>query len=179
MDEQYKYAFRTETGKLAFSIEWPEKKYRDVIELDKLEKAFNGFTPDRLDESDQLGDIGYLSEVLNKNKFSIPAIYGLVLVRNGTINLLTENTDFRFFKNEIPEINNMIQNFPDEEKLDFYKFARALGCFSTEKILDKNGRETAVPLAQKASSLLAILLKTDGMQLRQISQPILFIAIRC
>lgn len=60
----------------------------------------------------------------------------------------------------------MLLDFQEEERLDFYKFASALGCFSTEKMLDKKGKETQVPLAQKATSLLAQLLKTDEMKLR-------------
>lgn len=60
----------------------------------------------------------------------------------------------------------MLLDFPEEERLDFFKFASSLGCFSTEKMLDKKGKETQVPLAQKASSLLAQLLKTDEMKLR-------------
>ena len=60
----------------------------------------------------------------------------------------------------------MLLKFPEEERLDFYKFASALGCFSTEKMLDKKGKETQVLLAQKATSLLAQLLKTDEMKLR-------------
>ena len=77
-----------------------------------------------------------------------------------------ENSDFRFFKNEIPKINDMLLDFPKEERLDFFKFASSLGCFSAEKMLDKKGKETQVLLAQKASSLLAQLLKTDEMKLR-------------
>jgi len=60
----------------------------------------------------------------------------------------------------------MLLNFPEEERLDFLKFATSLGCFSTEKMLDKKGKETQVLLAQKASSLLAQLLKTEEMTLR-------------
>ena len=105
-------------------------------------------------------------EILSKNKFSIPYVYGLALVESGKTKSFTENSDFRFFKNEIPKINDMLLDFPEEERLDFYKFASALGCFSTEKMLDKKGKETQVPLAQKATSLLAQLLKTDEMKLR-------------
>ncbi len=62
-------------------------------------------------------------------------------------------------------INDMLLNFPEEERLDFFKFASSLGCFSTEKILDKKGKETQVILAQKATSVLSTLLKTDEMKL--------------
>ena len=103
---------------------------------------------------------------LSKNKFNIPYVYGLALVKSGNTKSFIENSDFRFFKNEIPKINDMLLDFPEEEKIDFFKFANSLGCFSTEKMLDKKGKETQVPLAQKASSLLAIILKTDKIKLR-------------
>lgn len=91
---------------------------------------------------------------------------GSELVRNNCLNSLLEDTNFRFFKSELPKINDMLLDFPEEERLDFFKFASSLGCFSAEKMLDKKGKETQVLLAQKASSLLAQLLKTDEMRLR-------------
>lgn len=164
----FKYAYRTGTGELIFSQELPKNKeeYTDVVELGKMPKTFDGFDYNILVQSDKLGEITELSEILSKNKFSIPYVYGLALVESGKTKSFTENSDFRFFKNEIPKINDMLLDFPEEERLDFFKFASALGCFSTEKMLDKNGKETQVFLAQKASSLLAQLLKTDEMRLR-------------
>lgn len=91
---------------------------------------------------------------------------GCELVKNNCLNSLLEGTNFRFFKSELPKINDMLLDFPEEERLDFFKFANTLGCFSTEKVLDKNGKETEVILAQKASSLLAKVLKTEDMKLR-------------
>lgn len=171
---QFKYAYRTETGELVFAQDLPrnENEYTDVVELGKIVKSFDGFDYSILVQSDKLGEITEFSEILSKNKFSIPYAYGLALVESGKTKSFTENSDFRFFKNEIPKINDMLLGFPEEERLDFYKFASALGCFSTEKMLDKKGKETQVPLAQKATSLLAQLLKTDEMKLRQVSRTI-------
>ena len=165
---QFKYAYRTKTGELVFAQDLPrnENEYTDVVELGKIAKSFDGFDYSILVQSDKLGEITEFSEILSKNKFSIPYAYGLALVESGKTKSFTENSDFRFFKNEIPKINDMLLGFPEEERLDFYKFASALGCFSTEKMLDKKGKETQVPLAQKATSLLAQLLKTDEMKLR-------------
>ena len=165
---QFKYAYRTETGELVFAQDLPrnENEYTDVVELGKIAKSFDGFDYSILVQSDKLGEITEFSEILSKNKFSIPYAYGLALVESGETKSFTENSDFRFFKNEIPKINDMLLDFPEEERLDFFKFASALGCFSTEKMLDKKGKETQVPLAQKATSLLAQLLKTDEMKLR-------------
>ena len=165
---QFKYAYRTETGELVFAQDLPrnENEYTDVVELGKIAKSFDGFDYSILVQSDRLDEITDFSEILSKNKFSIPYVYGFALVESGKTKSFTENSDFRFFKNEIPKINDMLLDFPEEERLDFFKFASSLGCFSTEKMLDKKGKETQVPLAQKASSLLAQLLKTDEMKLR-------------
>ena len=165
---QFKYAYRTETGELVFAQDLPKNKneYTDVVELGKIAKSFDGFDYNILIQSDRLDEITDFSEILSKNKFNIPYVYGLALVESGKTKSFTENSDFRFFKNEIPKINDMLLDFPEEERLDFFKFANSLGCFSAEKILDKKGKETQVPLAQKASSLLAQLLKTDEMKLR-------------
>ena len=143
-----------------------ENEYTDVVEFDKIAKSFDGFDYSILVQCDKLGEISDFSEILSKNKFSIPFVYGVALVESKNIKSFTENSDFRFFKSEIPKINDMLLKFPEEERLDFYKFASVLGCFSTEKMLDKKGKETQVLLAQKATSFLAQLLKTDEMKLR-------------
>lgn len=165
---QFKYAYRTETGELVFAQDLPrnENEYTDVVELGKIAKSFDGFDYNILVQSDKTGEITEFSEFLSKNKFSIPYAYGLALVESGKTKSFTENSNFRFFKNEIPKINDMLLDFPEEEKLDFFKFASSLGCFSTEKMLDKKGKETGGLLAQKASSLLAQLLKLEEMRLR-------------
>lgn len=165
---QFEYAYRTEKGELVLVRDLPrnENEYTDVIELGKIAKAFYGFDYNILIQNDELGELNDFAKILSKNKFTIPYIYGLALVESGKTESFTENSDFRFFKNEIPKINDMLLDFPEEETLDFFKFASSLGCFSAEKMLDKKGKETQVPLAQKASSLLAIILKTDEMKLR-------------
>lgn len=164
----FKYSYKAPTGELIFSQELPRNKeeYEDVIELDKISKSFDGFDYSILVQNDKLEEVIKFSEILNKNKFSIPYVYGLALVESGNTKLFFENSDFRFFKSEFPEINDMLLDFPEEERLDFFKFATNLGCFSAEKMLNKKGKETQVLLAQKASSLLAKLLKTDVMRLR-------------
>ena len=163
---QFKYAYRTETGNLVFAQDLPRNEYTEVIEIDKIAKSFDGFDYGILVQRDRLGEITELSEILSKNKFTIPYLYGLSLVKSGKTNLFTENSDFRFFKKEFPKINDMLLDYPEEERLDFFKFASSLGCFRTEKMLDKKGKETQVLLAQKATSLLAMILKTDEMKLR-------------
>ena len=164
----FKYSYKTETGDLVFAQELPknEKEYTNVVELGEITKALEGFDYGILRYCQIIEEITEFCKFLNKNKFSIPYIYGLSLFDYRATKLITENSDFRFFKNEVPKINEILLDFPEEERLDFFKFACCLGCFSAEKILDKKGKETEVPLAQKASSFLATILKTEGMKLR-------------
>ncbi len=168
---QFKYAYTTKDGKLVFSQDLPKNKneYQNAIELDVITRAFEGFDYSILVKNDKFVKMMEFSKALDKMKFSIPYIYGLTLIKHEKEKSFCQDNVFRFFKNEMPKINEMLLNFPEEEQLDFYKFASALGCFSTEKLLDKNGKDTQVYLAQKASSLLARLVKTDYMRLRSIS----------
>lgn len=100
------------------------------------------------------------------NRIKLPHDFAQALSQAGCFEDFCKDSDFRFFKNEIPQINDMTVRHTKEEITSFYKFASALGCFSTDKIKDKYGRETESMLAQKASSFLARLLKTNDMQLR-------------
>lgn len=164
----FKYSYKTKTGELVFSQELPNNKeeYTDVIEIEKIAKHLVGLDYSILVQSEKLEDILKLADTLSKNRFSIPYAYGLALSESGKIESFCENSDFRFFKNEIPNINDMLLKFSEQERLNFFKFATSLGCFSTEKILDEKGNETQVTFAQKASSLLAQLLKTEEMGVR-------------
>lgn len=109
------------TGELVFAQDLPrnENEYTDVVELGKIAKSFDGFDYSILVQSDRLDEITDFSEILSKNKFSIPYVYGFALVESGKTKSFTENSDFRFFKNEIPKINDMLLDFPEEERLDF------------------------------------------------------------
>jgi len=173
---KFKYAYKTKIGELILSQELPKDKdeYEDILELNKTAKSFDGFDYNILVKSDKLDEVNNFSDFLSKNNFVIPYGYGLALIKSAKAKSFCENSYFNFFKNEFPEINDILLNFSEEERIDFFKFANSLGCFSTEKILDKNGKETEVPLAQKASSLLVKLLKTDELRLRKISRFIWF-----
>ncbi len=131
----FKYAYRTKNGELTLSHELPKDKdeYEDVIDFDRLADSFDGFDYSILVQSDKLGEIIKISETLNRNKFNIPYVYGLALVESGKTKLFCDNSDFRFFRNEIPKINEMLLDFPEEERLDFFKFASSLGVFSRRK----------------------------------------------
>lgn len=166
-----KYVYDTPNGELVLAQELPKNKeeYINIAEISKIAQPFDEFDYNILIQKNKLGNVIEFSNVLNKYKFCVPCSYALLLIENGKEKTFYEDSDFRFFKNEIPTINNMLCKIPEKEKAEFFKFANTLGCFSKEKILDKNGKETEVMLAQKASSLLAQILKTEKMQLRKIS----------
>ena len=65
------------------------------------------------------------------------------------------DSDFRFLKNEIPNLADELKGYPIRKQVEFWNFAYAFGCLSHDKVLDKNGSPTDVYVAQKASSALA------------------------
>ena len=70
-----------------------------------------------------------------------------------------EESDFRAFNSNFPDIEKMFHRREDIDTVCFFKFAKALGCFSKKPIIDKNDEETDIMLSQKASSVLAKLIK--------------------
>ncbi|MDO5555546.1 MAG: leucine-rich repeat protein [Clostridia bacterium] len=165
----FKLCYRLNTGELVFGEELPKNKENisEVVNLKKINEAFSGF--DYNIQHIKLNEISELSQKLNKSKFAIPYVYAKILSQNGMVKSFYKNSDFRFFRNELPNINDELLDFPEEERLDFFKFASSLGCFSTEKMLDNKGKETETLLAQKATSTLVNLLKTKELKLRKIS----------
>lgn len=160
----FRYAYKTPTGEIMFSKELLKDidESAKVIEIEKLRKALPGLDYNIFLKDNQMDDIIKLSETLIKHHFSIPYIYGMKLLENGLASLFCEKSVFKFFKKENPNITEILSEYPEEERLDFFKFATALGCFSKEKILDENGNETQTIVAQKASSALASMLKKNA-----------------
>lgn len=167
----FHYAYNIKsTGELVFAEELPENKeeIENIIDIGKLKKSFIGFDyRGVILEKENLKRLYKFTEILNKNKFSIPAVYGKALIKNGLDEKFYANADFRFFRSEFKDINDVLLDFPEEERLDFFKFANSLGCFSTERILDKKGKETEVFLGQKATTVLATLVKTEKLKIGQ------------
>lgn len=95
----------------------------------------------------------------------IPEAYLSYLCESNNAKSFISKADFRTFNSNIPNLKEMLSDFPEEEQLDFFKFATCLGCFSKEKILDKNLKEKETTVSQKASSLLAKLIKTPQLKI--------------
>ncbi len=162
-------------GSIIFSKDEIQKEeYRRVDTFDKVMRTLDDVDYDEIlrnakayafdSKTNQLID---LAEKLSKSKFRMPYVYVEQLIRNNLAKRLIENGEFRFLRSEIPDINDKLLDFSDDEKIDFYKFASALGCFSKERMLDDNGKETEVIMGQKATSLLMRFLKTGALELGQ------------
>lgn len=70
-----------------------------------------------------------------------------------------QESDFRAFNSNFPKIESLFPRYGDVNIVSFFKFAKALGCFSTKKIVDKYQVEQDITIGQKASSVLARLVK--------------------
>ncbi len=80
------------------------------------------------------------------------------------------NSDFRFIKNEFPNLNKMLEKYAVYEQVAFWKFAYAFGCLSHDEFLGNNGESTGIYVAQKASSALAKFFKKDALNVKKISE---------
>ena len=162
----FKYIYRTEKGDTVLINDILKEQSKDLklLDIKKLSRVFDNFDYNLLIRCDKFEQLIKLSEILNKNKFGIPYVYALALIESGMVEEFYKESDFRFFKNEIPNVNKLLKDASDEEKLAFFKFAASLGCFSAKKMLDKN----RTIFAQKASSLLAIILNTKKINIRRI-----------
>lgn len=126
----FKYVYKNEIGELIFLQELQkEKEHLKVVEIRKMLKNFEGFDYNILLEEDILSEMKELLDVLDKNNFSIPYSYGEAICKIGKAKSLCDNSDFRFFKNEIPNINEKLLEFPEEERVNFFKFAEAIRLF--------------------------------------------------
>lgn len=166
----FKCAYKLKTGEMIFSKEilLNCENVEKVIDFESLKKQFLRFDYGVVFDEEKLNKIIKLSKELEKHKFIIPYVYADFLVDNCKDKEFIEKSDFRFFNGEFRDINEKLLNFSEKESLNFYKLVEALGCFNTDKVLDKNGNETNKVMAQQATSALATLLKTEEMQLRSI-----------
>lgn len=167
----FKYIYKLKTGEIVLSRELPKREAYEIIEIENILSNLDGITIEDIFEE---GNLNYkiieFSNNLDKYKFYIPYVYAKYIIDNNMEEEFFENSDFRIFKKEFSNLKGILNNYKIEEKIDFFKFAKTLGCFSTEKIKNKEGMETETTLAQKATSLLVRLLKTKEMQLGQYHQ---------
>lgn len=163
----FKYFYKLETGEIVLSKELLEKEINlPAIEIEKLKSVINWEAQNDLFVNIQ--DQKYwikLIEKLHKSKLKIPYIFITELEIEGLLNEFIDSSNFNSFVTEMPNINFELMESSEEEQIDFLKFATILGCFSTERILDKEGKETETTLSQKATSVIRDLLKMDKTRL--------------
>lgn len=175
----FRYLYiKDSNGRIVLSKD--EIKDDDYKRIDTFDKVMSSFYDiDYLPILSNIGKYAYdnstielldLAEKLSKSKFKMPYSFAEQLIRNGLSRELIENGDFRFLRSEIPDINEKLLDFSDEERINFYKFAKTLGCFSKEKMLDSKGRKTEVIIGQKATSLLMQFLKNGNIKLGQFKE---------
>lgn len=158
----FKFAYNDKkSGDFILSQTMPEneEEYKNIIDLKLFNNAFNNFDYGMLFKPEKLEKLLPLATLLKKHKYSMPFAFAEKLMKENYIDEYVKNSDFRFLKTEMPKLNEMLVTEYDEEKISIYKFASALGCFSNKKVVDKNGRETSVLIAQKASPIFAQLFK--------------------
>lgn len=104
---------------------------------------------------------------LNRTKLKIPFEFFERLDEENLFDTFINECEFRFFESEFLNINgNILQEIHDKNYYEtLLKFAYSLGCFSTRKMLDKNGFETQAYVGQYASALLANILKNSNIDM--------------
>ena len=167
----FKYAYRDKNGKLILSIEQPTKEeHFDLIEIKKIKDLLDSFDYNIVLKSSNLTSLVTLTENLKANRIKIPDRFIMEFIEKEDLEAFCKNCDFRFFKNELPDIEEVISRQSGIEQLNFYKFAKVLGCFSGAKMTEKDGKESDVIFAQKASSILAKLIRTDVMSIGEYTR---------
>ena len=149
---------------IVLSDEMPKIKDKNikVYELNSIVNAFDNFdynvlTSMALNQNDILN----FASGISRSKIKMSYKYLETLIKKRLGNELINNSVFKFFGNENPKLNDMFEGVSDVEKISFWKFCNTLGCFSKQKMLDRDGKETEVIMAQKASTFLSSLLKNQ------------------
>lgn len=167
----FNYIYMSKGSKnIVFSKSLPQDKELDkVIKFEDVQKCILDFDISLLAHEERLNEIIPLVEQLNRAKFTIPSVYFNEHIQSGKLEEL-KNKNFKFLGAELQDVRIRLVAQPNfYEGLAFMKFANALGCFSNEKILDKEGRETQAILAQKASSLFASIVKNENIPVGKFS----------
>ncbi len=187
---KFNYAYKLKGDEnLVFSRELPKEETSIVYDLKNISKALSGFdysfivklanknlqlmnsfssmfnSFDKLQKS-----FLHLVDVLNYQNISLPFIFVEKLMSFGLLEHFEKNCDVRFLKSEddidLTKRKNY-NNLSAKTKLNYYKFMYVLGCFSREKLLDKNGVETQILIAQKATSVLSQILKSKAITISE------------
>ena len=100
----------------------------------------------------------------------IPSEYLGYLCKEGKLVEFLKHANFNNYESHLFEYISDLNFESDEDQFNFFKFAVNLGCFSNKKIIDKNGKETGITYSQKASAVLALLLKSREIEISDFSE---------
>ncbi len=140
------------------------------IDLNKAFRAFKNFDYNLLLSITHFNELRRLADRLVKDKYELPYSFIEEAGKHEVLDLLIENADYRYFKNEVQGLDKFFRGEREEDVAIVMNFARTLGCFSTEKLTDKFGNTTEVLFAQKASSLFAQIIKNRVFTATEISE---------
>lgn len=163
IDFNYAY-FSQKDGSLILAKDAPfdMSKYYNVIDLKKTFNVIDNFSYNDLLVGSMLRNVDAYKpfvkvvENLNKIKFHVPYQFLVNLYAWELLLDFAYNADLRHFKNEI-------KDYGDWEDYQIFRIAYILGCFRTENMIGKNQQKTETTLGQKASHLLARMLKANSI----------------
>lgn len=157
---QYAY-YDTEKECLILDKHLPQnmKNCSYLTDLQKLYRRLGIKDNNLLLNPTKLYRLNLLSNVMEKNNMYITESTAKDFIDNSGFELFIKSSDFRFFKNELKEA--LLGKFSGNLQRHLYKFARVFGCFSSESIKDKTGKDTQIILGQKASTVLATIIKSN------------------
>lgn len=147
---------------------FPPKDLNSVsnfIKLEDFKSTFAGFENSSIDVAEIIFYAKYV-ELLNNKKIMIPFLNAKNFKNYDEFKQFINNSNFKFFKNEIG-FKIFDQCLNSSEMACFFDFAYCLGCFSKEKLTDKNGNITDTYVAQKACSFLKYILDNEYITLTE------------
>lgn len=147
---------------------FPPKDLNNVsnfIKLEDLKSALAGFNESAIDVAEIIFYAKYV-ELLNSKKIMLPFLNIKNFKTYEAFEQFINKSNFKFFKNEIG-FKIFDQCLKPSEMACFFDFAYCLGCFSKEKLTDKNGNLTDTYVAQKACSFLKNILDNEYITLTE------------
>ena len=150
-----------------------EKEQAEVVDLKNFFTSFREYRDCNLVKYLMIPFIGEILKKLAKNKVSFPFNF-FDDMRYSQIEDFAKNSNLRFFSEMLKELEKMEDSYVANNSTSstFYRFFNALGCFSNEYVLDKEGKKTKTLLAQKACVFVPKLLANDKANLDFIEENI-------
>ena len=142
--------------------------YYNRIDINEVRKYFKGFSCEYEVFIQDMASmyIDTFNSLKEENLF-FPFSYVKEMIDDGYIYYFMQHGDFRFFKNDFPNLEKLFEKNTQKQMTGFYKFASAIGVFSKEKMIDKNGQKFDYTVGQKASSLLYRIVKSGAITFEQ------------